>query len=162
MHRVPDGELLLEHDNGNSTIVSFGDRGQMSPCELRVLLQPTDGRFGSSISGLHVGGCFEALGGSVFVRTHARRNEGWFVTTLDPVAAKAALSECDLPISGDEDLAVHLVSDSVLGLTVGSLRFGSPAFDALAGEVALRMQATCTAEQVIGTVQGERTSGGAA
>lgn len=150
VHRVPDGVLAIEHDNGNRTIVSYGPDAQMNPCELRALVGAHgSGRFVRSVDSLEVGGALATIGGGVHVREVDGRLEGWFVTSLHPLVAQSALSACELPVHDDECVDVHLVADSVLDVTVGSVRLGDRALDGLIDEIALRLRAACAAEEVV-------------
>ncbi|MEO1061624.1 MAG: hypothetical protein AAFZ07_09415 [Actinomycetota bacterium] len=163
MHRVPDGLLTLGHDNGNQTVVSFGPNGQMTPCELRGLLGAGAAtRFARGVATFELGGCFESLGGGVYARHAGVRREGWFVTALRPIATQTLLSGCELPVDEDEAVDVHLVGDSVLGVTVGSIRLGDVRCDPVVDEIAMRMNAACAAEEVVAALCGAPTSGDAA
>ncbi|MEM9036054.1 MAG: hypothetical protein AAGA99_07950 [Actinomycetota bacterium] len=160
MHRVADGVLTIEHDNGNRTVVSYGPDGQMTPCELRPLVGPSaTTRFAASIASLELGGRFAPIGGGASVRLVDGRREGWFVSTLRPLHVQTVLHACELPLDDTEPIDVDLVGDTVLDVTVGSVRLGDRVVDPLVDEITLRMRAACAAEEVVWAVRGVETPG---
>ncbi|MEL6894036.1 MAG: hypothetical protein AAFP84_20775 [Actinomycetota bacterium] len=156
MHSVPDARLMLSHDNGVVTTVSYEDGAELNPCDWRTVVANTcrprcgsaDLSYPSRIVDIRFERGFDPIG-PVARRVHDGCVEFWFASTLHPERLRDVFMGYPCPLA-PSTLESGVLGDSDLRVSVGMLREVAPCARPHLQTIAMDLATAAAVAELIG------------